>query len=74
MNRNIRNIGLVALAAGVLYFPVRKLFRSVAASRRQTPDKDNDASANQSRAKFAGAYRSGSLPHRRHGEMPREEE
>lgn len=73
MNRNLRNIGLIALAAGALYFPVRKLIRT-AASRRQTPDVDNDSNANHNRPKFAGAYRGGSLPHRRHSQVPRDED
>jgi hypothetical protein len=54
MNKTVRNIGLAALAAGVLYYPAMRLYRAVAARRKQ---EDTDEQTNHVMKNFVPAYR-----------------
>jgi hypothetical protein len=38
MNKKVRNIGLMALAAGLLYYPAMRLYKSWAARKMDTDD------------------------------------
>jgi hypothetical protein len=64
MNKTVRNIGLAALAVGVLYYPAMRLFRAAAAKRRQLAEEDHTDHQPIVR-RFAPAYRGSTKPHRR---------
>ena len=42
MKKYWRTIGLVALAAGVLYYPAMRIFKAVAAKRAQQNDSEDE--------------------------------
>jgi hypothetical protein len=54
MNKTVRNIGLAALAAGVLYYPAMRLYRAMAARRKQD---DMGENTDHVMKNFVPAYR-----------------
>lgn len=63
MSNTIRNIGLIALAAAILYKPAKRLLMA------QRADDDNDFYGEDEgvlRKTFANAYRGKHKPHHRH--------
>lgn len=63
MNRTVRNIGLIALAAGALYLPARKLYDAVVSRRNNEGDRKNGQSREPRH--LANALRGNHRPHRR---------
>jgi len=41
MNKTVRNLGLAALAAGVLYYPAMRLYKAINARRKQEDTDDS---------------------------------
>lgn len=65
MNKAVRNIGLAALAAGVLYYPAMRLYKAIVAKRKQLQDDDRTNHTDHIVRHFAPAYRGGNKTHRR---------
>lgn len=73
MDRTTRNIGLIVLAAGALFFPARKLYQSLAA-KRSGAGEDNSDVFDSSRKRLAASHRGNHHPHHRQGRSARLEE
>ncbi|XZF14056.1 hypothetical protein ACTHGU_19940 [Chitinophagaceae bacterium MMS25-I14] len=64
MNKTVRNLGLLALAAGVLYYPLMRLCRNMANASKEEDGKA-DHTEHHVLKMFAPAYRGTLKPHRR---------
>ena len=62
-NKALRTVGIVALAAGLLYYPATMLYKYIKAKRKEDAPSDEEESTIKS---FAPSYRSKHKPHHRH--------
>lgn len=66
MNKAIRNVGLIALAAAILYKPAKRL---IMAARAQRDDFYGEDEGILRRKSFANSYRGEHKPHHRHAKQ-----
>lgn len=57
MNKTVRNLGLAALAAGVLYYPAMRLYRMISERRREENDQEDHGMENHVIKHIMPAYR-----------------
>jgi hypothetical protein len=65
MNKAVRNVGLIALAAAILYKPAKRLLLAARAQRDDDDFYGEDEGVLRRKA-FANSYRGEHKPHHRH--------